>query len=65
MLTLTIKNMSCGHCVGQINRAITALDPDALVTADIANHQISVKSAQSNQDILAALDDIGYPATVE
>ncbi|GAA0560436.1 hypothetical protein GCM10009098_30650 [Rheinheimera aquimaris] len=63
MLKLKIDEMTCNHCVSLINRAISALDKNAVVEADIASHSVTVNSSQSQEDILAALDEIGYPAT--
>ena len=57
--------MSCNHCVSLINRAIKNLDTNATIEADIANHKVSISSTVAEQDILDALDEIGYPATTE
>jgi copper chaperone len=63
MLKLKIEQMTCNHCVSLINRAIKALDQNAAVEADITSHSVTINSSQSKEDILAALEDIGYPAT--
>lgn len=65
MLTLKITDMTCNHCVSLINRAIKALDADAVVSADLASHSINVQSSQPQEDILDALAEIGYPAKAE
>ena len=65
MLTLKITDMTCNHCVGLINRAIKALDADAVVTADLTSRSINVQSSQSQEDIIDALEEIGFPAKPE
>ena len=36
MLTFEVKDMTCGHCVGAITKAVEAADPGARVQIDLA-----------------------------
>jgi len=46
-----------------VNKAIAALQNDAKVTVDLAQQQVSVESILAAEEIIAALDEAGYPAT--
>ena len=48
MLELTINDMTCGHCVGVVTKAIQKLDPQARVAIDLATHHVSVESSASS-----------------
>tara|TARA_R110002033_G_scaffold15894_3_gene44630 strand:- start:27528 stop:27776 length:249 start_codon:yes stop_codon:yes gene_type:complete len=65
MLTLKITDMTCNHCFGLINRAIKEMDAHAVVTADFTSRIINVQSSQSQEEIIDALEEIGYPAKPE
>jgi len=60
---LNVTGMTCNHCISMVNKAIAALQADAKVTADLALQQVSVESRLTAAEIIAALDDAGYPAT--
>jgi len=64
MITFTVPDMSCGHCVNAITEAINAADPAATVICDIALKQLTVDSTANPVKLLQALTDAGYPATV-
>ena len=60
---LKVTGMSCNHCISMVSKAIAKLQSDAKVTVDLAQQQVSVESALAAEDIIAALDEAGYPAT--
>jgi len=60
MLTFSIPNMSCGHCVRAITEAVQAADPAAKVQADVPAHQVQVDTALSHEAVTALLADAGY-----
>jgi copper chaperone len=55
-----VKDMSCGHCVAAITRAVAALDPAAVVQTDLATHRVRVQSALPAQALKQAIEDAGY-----
>jgi copper chaperone len=55
-----VKDMSCGHCVAAITRAVATLDPAAVVQTDLATHRVSVQSALPVQALKQAIEDAGY-----
>ena len=60
MIEFEIKNMSCGHCVGAITKAVKQLDPAATVETDLAGKKVRVESAQSREVLASALAEAGY-----
>lgn len=63
-MQLLIEKMSCEGCVRTITEAITAVDPQANVAADIGNRTVSVDTKAAWSRIEKALSDAGYPARV-
>lgn len=60
MLTFTVPDMSCGHCVNAITNAITALDAQAKVTTDLETKVVTVETSVDSATIAAALSEEGY-----
>lgn len=60
MTEFEIKNMSCGHCVGAITKAVKELDPAATVETDLASKIVKVDSNQGREVLAAALAEAGY-----
>lgn len=60
---LKVTGMTCNHCISMVNKAIATLQADAKVTVDLTQQQVNVESTLAAEDIIAALDDAGYPAT--
>ena len=52
--------MSCGHCVSTIETAVKKVDPHAVVSADLASHQVTVQTQVDAHRIAAAIRTAGY-----
>jgi len=63
MYEFDIPDMSCGHCVAAVSKAIRAADPDATAEVDLTGRKAVVSSKLDAARIGAALDDAGYPST--
>jgi len=61
MLTFTVPDMSCGHCVKAITHAITRLDAQAKVNTDLENKTVTVETLADRETVVAALTEEGYP----
>lgn len=57
---LNVQGMTCGHCEKAVSNAITALDPDALVTIDRSTGKVEVQSQQSRDALVKAIVEEGY-----
>jgi copper chaperone len=61
MITFEVNDMTCGHCVSTITRALKATDPKARVEIDLAAHRVQVEPASTDADELAdAIKEAGY-----
>lgn len=60
MLTLTVPDMSCGHCVATIEKAIRDVDAAARIDCDLAARRVSIDSAATPEEIRHAIADAGY-----
>lgn len=60
MPTFKVPEMTCGHCVATIEKAIKAVDATALVRTDLKAQTVAVTTALPAAGIAAALQDAGY-----
>ncbi|MEJ6000801.1 heavy-metal-associated domain-containing protein [Paucibacter soli] len=61
MSEFTLPDMSCGHCVASITKAIEALDAQAKLQFDLPSHKLQVESQLSEAQLAALLTEAGYP----
>ena len=55
-----VPDMSCGHCVSSITKAVQAVAPAAQVSTDLATHRVTVEGAPDAEAIRKAIADAGY-----
>lgn len=63
--TVTVPNISCGHCTATIERELSELAGVRSVAADASTKQVAVEwdeAATPWQAVLDLLDEIGFPA---
>ena len=60
MIEFAVEDMTCGHCVAAITRAVAALDPAAVVQTDLSNHRVRLASTQPAQALRQAIEDAGF-----
>lgn len=67
MTTLEVNDMTCGHCVNAITKAVNAVAPGADVQIDLATHRVTIgKSAADATQLGAAITEAGYtPKAIE
>lgn len=56
-----VENMTCGGCARGVTRAIQAVDADAKVVADPPNRSVKVETTASEQQVVDALTEAGFP----
>lgn len=64
--TYTVTGMTCGHCVGSVQKEIGKIDGVTNVDVDLATGQVKVESAAplAESDVVAAVDEAGYEVAV-
>jgi copper chaperone len=60
MIELTVKNMSCGHCVSAVTQAAKDVDPGAEVNVDLDKAHVSIRSASPAAGFIAKIGEAGY-----
>ena len=61
MIAFEVNDMSCGHCVSTITKAVQALDPGARLQIDLTTHRVEIEPATSNAQALSdAIKEAGY-----
>jgi copper chaperone len=60
MLRYTVEDMTCGHCVQTITRALTTLDPAAQVAIDLPSKTVEVTGEADGEAVAGAIREAGY-----
>jgi len=65
-MKLHVPDMSCNHCIASITKAVKSLSSDAHVVCDLHHNivEIANMTEQMPDKVVAALDEIGFEATV-
>ncbi|KQY80862.1 heavy-metal-associated domain-containing protein [Pelomonas sp. Root1444] len=64
MIAFEVNDMTCGHCVSTITKALKAVDNAATVQIDLATHRVQVEPSSADAEELAeAIKDAGYSPT--
>ena len=64
-LTLKITGMTCGHCVGQVTKALTQLDGVHIKTVKVGEAFVDYDQREiSPADIARAVNEVGYEANL-
>jgi copper chaperone len=65
MTTLSVPDISCGHCRASIQTALAAVPDTGRVDVDLTTRRVTVAGPASPNAIIAALATIGFPAQVQ
>jgi copper chaperone len=61
MISFEVRDMTCGHCVSTVTKALKAADQDAKIQIDLATHRVQIEPATANLEELAdAIKEAGY-----
>ena len=64
MTTLSIPDMSCNHCRAAVEAALGTVPESGTVKVDLTTRQVKVTGPAPVAELIQALDQAGYPATV-
>ena len=60
MTTFTVPDMTCGHCVGTITKAIKDADGAAKVEISLDRHTVQVESKLAETELAGVISEAGY-----
>lgn len=60
MIEFQVNDMTCGHCVGAITKAVAAVDPLADVEIDLPTHRVRIQGSDHVDAMQAAIVEAGY-----
>lgn len=63
-IQFSVPDMSCGHCVGVITKAVQQAAPGASVSTDLASHRVTVEGVADVEAVRLAIVDSGYEAKI-
>lgn len=60
MYRFSVEDMTCGHCVSSVTRAISDLDPQAQVEVSLREKSVLVRSQLGQEQIASVITEAGY-----
>jgi len=60
MIELKVPDMTCGHCVSTITKAVKDLDASAKVEVSLPDHRVRVDTKASKEDLVRSIAEAGY-----
>jgi len=60
MYQFNVEDMTCGHCVSRVTKAVKAVDPQALVDISLRDKRVNVRSSAAQDEIVRAIREAGY-----
>jgi copper chaperone len=61
MIAYQVSDMTCGHCVSTITKAVAAVDKDAKVKIDLPSHRVEIEpAAAAPAQLRAAIEEAGF-----
>ena len=61
MIAFQVNDMTCGHCVSTVTKAVKSVDKGAAVTIDLASHRVEIEPTEANAQALSdAIKEAGY-----
>ena len=65
MIAFEVKDMTCGHCVSTVTKAVNEVDRSARVQIDLAAHRVEIESGSVDAKALGeAIREAGYTPVV-
>jgi copper chaperone len=61
LIAFQVNDMTCGHCVSTVTKALKSVDQDAKVQIDLATHRVQIDPVTANaQELADAISEAGY-----
>ncbi len=61
MIAFEVKDMTCGHCVSTITKAVRGADKGAVVRINLGQHRVEIEPTEADaQELSDAIREAGY-----
>jgi copper chaperone len=60
MIEIAVQDMTCGHCVATITKAVKETDAAARCEIDLEAKRVRIEAARPAKDFVAAIAGAGY-----
>lgn len=60
MYRFNVEDMTCGHCVSSVTKAVKAVDSHAEVDISLRDKRVNVRSSAASDEIAQAIREAGY-----
>lgn len=64
MYQFSVPDMTCGHCVSTITKAVKSEDPKAKIEILLREHLVKIESELSQEEIAQRIAEAGYTPKV-
>lgn len=65
MIAFEVQDMTCGHCVSAVTKAVMGVDPAAKVHVDLATHRVEIQPGAADAAALGhAITEAGFTPAV-
>lgn len=65
MLKLQVNDMTCGHCIGTVEKAVKSADPAAKVSIDLGSKEVRIDSGLPAEIFSRAIEEAGYTGEIK
>lgn len=60
MYQFNVEDMTCGHCVSRVTKAVKAVDSRAEIDISLRDKRVNVRSSAAQDAIAEAIHEAGY-----
>jgi copper chaperone len=65
MYSFQVNDMTCGHCVSTVERAVKSVDASAQVRIDLPTGKVAIQSDKPAVSFADAISEAGYSNRLE
>jgi copper chaperone len=65
MHNFRVNDMTCGHCVGTVEKAVKSVDAGAKVKIDLLTHKVEIESSRPAASFAKAIQEAGYTGELQ
>lgn len=65
MYNFQVNDMTCGHCVSTVEKAVKGVDAKAVVKIDLPTHTVEISSQKPAEAFAEAITEAGYTGQLQ